>query len=341
LSKKQIMIIEKKVHANNLVAWAKDKPEVLVLSADLTNSVEVAEFKRAYPERFISCGLTEQNMVGMAGGLAREGFRPWIHTFAVFIYRRTLDQIVSAVSYANLPVALFGFLPGITTPGGMSHQATEDIATLRALPNMTILEPGDATEVENIPDLVYSINGPVYIRMLRGEVPRLFSKDQPMQLGQLRFLSAGSDLTLVTAGISTEEALRAVPALQQYGLSIEHIHLSTHKPLPADELLPSLAKARYGVITMENHTVTGGLGTEIAEVMAANGIGKRLHRIGLQDTYAHGGSRPYLMQYYGLDAMALVKTVENALKIHTGIAQEDLKAVRIEAVHSAAKAEAL
>ncbi len=335
------MEIEKKVHANNLVAWAKDKPEVLVLSADLTNSVEITEFKQAYPERFISCGLSEQNMVAMAGGLAREGFRPLIHTFAVFIYRRTLDQIVSAVSYSNLPVGMFGFLPGITTPGGMSHQATDDIAIMRVLPNMTILEPGDATEVENVLDIVYGIDGPVYVRMLRGEIPRLFSKNQPMQFGKPRFLSQGDDLTLITSGISTEEALRATPVLQKAGISIEHIHLSTHKPLPAQELLPSLAKARKCIITLENHTVIGGLGSEIAELMAENGIGKRLYRIGLQDTYAHGGSRPYLMRYYGLDALALVKTVENALKIDTHITEEDLKAVRIEAVHSSAKAEAL
>jgi transketolase len=334
-------MIEKNVHANNLVAWAKDKPEVLVLSADLTYSVEIGEFKRIYPERFISCGLTEQNMVSMAGGLAREGFRPWIHTFSVFIYRRTLDQIVSAASYPNLPVGMFGFLPGITTPGGMSHQATDDIAILRVLPNMTILEPGDATEVENVLDIVYGIDGPVYVRMLRGEIPRLFSKEQPMQFGIPRFLSQGNDLTLITSGISTEEALRATPVLRRAGISIEHIHLSTHKPLPAAELLPSLEKAAKGIITMENHTVIGGLGSEIAELMAEKGIGKKLYRIGLQDTYAHGGSRPYLMRYYGLDALALVKMVETALQINMHITEQDLKAVRIEAVHSAAKAEAL
>ncbi len=335
------MDIEKKVHERNLVSWAKDKPEVLVLSADLTNSVEITGFKEAYPDRFISCGLTEQNMVAMAGGLAREGFRPWIHTFAVFIYRRTLDQIVSAVSYSNLPVGLFGFLPGITTPGGMSHQATDDIAIMRVLPNMTIIEPGDATEVENVLDIVYGIDGPVYVRMLRGEVPRLFPKEQPLQLGKLRFLSQGDDITLVTSGISTEEALRATPVLRKAGISIEHIHLATHKPLPSHELLPSLSKARQCIITMENHTVVGGLGSEIAELMAENGIGKKLYRIGLQDTYAHGGSRSYLMRYYGLDALALVKTVESVLKIDTHITEEDLKAVRVEAVHSTAKAEAL
>ncbi|HPR38753.1 MAG TPA: transketolase, partial [Spirochaetota bacterium] len=133
-----------RVHAKNLVEWGKDKPEVVVLSADLTSSTEIDLFRSAYPERFFSMGIAEQNMLSFAGGLAREGFVPFIHTFAVFIYRRAFDQIAMSVAYPNLPVKMFGFLPGIMTPGGATHQAIEDVAVMRALPNMTILETGDA-----------------------------------------------------------------------------------------------------------------------------------------------------------------------------------------------------
>jgi transketolase len=133
------MEIVSKVHARNLARWAKDKPEVVVLSADLTGSTEIDLFKETYPDRFFSMGIAEQNMVSFAGGLAREGYIPFIHTFAVFIYRRAYDQVAMSVAYPNLPVRLIGFLPGITTPGGATHQAIEDIAVLRALPNMTIL----------------------------------------------------------------------------------------------------------------------------------------------------------------------------------------------------------
>ena len=327
------------VHAKNLVRWAKDKPQVLVLSADLTSSVEANLFQEAYPDRFLSLGIAEQNMLSFAGGLAREGYFPFLHTFAVFLYRRPLDQLAMSVCYPNLPVRLFGFLPGLTTPGGATHQATDDIAILRALPNMTILECGDATDVESVLDVAQAIPGPVYVRMLRGEIPRLFA--EPMQLNQARVLSRGNDLTLLSAGICTEEALRASEALRHRGVALHHLHISTHKPFHDPQVLEALQQSRYGVITMENHTIMGGLGTAVAELMAENGLGQRLVRLGLKDTFAHGASRPYLLRHYGLDALALVQTVEKLLGTPLNISEADLLAVRLDQVHSAAKAEAL
>src|SRR5271157_3508986 len=160
------MEILSRVHAKNLVRWAKDRPNVLVLSADLTSSTEIDLFKETYPDRFISLGVAEQNMLSFAGGLAREGFLPFIHTFAVFIYRRAYDQLAMSVAYPCLPVRMFGFLPGITSPGGASHQAIEDIAMMRSLPNMTVVECADATEIEGVLDVVQALPGPVYVRML-------------------------------------------------------------------------------------------------------------------------------------------------------------------------------
>lgn len=335
------MEVVAKTHARNLVQWAKERENVVVLSADLTGSTEIAEFQAAYPGRFYSMGVAEQNMVSFAGGLAREGFLPFIHTFAVFIYRQALNQVVCSVAYSNLPVKFFGFLPGITTPGGATHQAIEDIGVMRAIPNMTIFETGDATEIETILDAVAAVPGPVYVRMLRGEVPRLFPKSEPFVPNRARVLGEGSDVTLVTAGICTEEALRATAALESKGVSIEHLHISTHKPFTDPLVAEALAKPKYGVITMENHTIIGGLGTEVAETIAERGIGKRLMRIGLNDSFAHGGSRAYLAHTYGLDAGALVARVEEMIGESLGIGEEELGAVRIEAVHSLAKAEGL
>ncbi len=333
------MELLKRVHARNLVEWAKDKPEVLVLSADLTSSTEVDLFRETYPDRFLSMGMTEQDMMSFAGGLAREGFFPFVHTFAIFMYRRALDQISMSIAYPNMPVRMFGFLPGITTPGGATHQAIDDIAVLRALPNMTIFETGDATEVETVLDVAHSVNGPVYVRQLRGEIPRLFS--EPLRFNRARCLSTGGDIALFSTGICTEEAMRATQALTARGVSIHHLHISTLKPFSDPAVLAAAAQAKYGVITMENHTVIGGLGTAVAEMMAEAGLGKKLVRIGLQDTYAHGASRPYLMREYGLDAIALTRTVEQLLDANLGISEDDLADIRLEAVHSDAKAEAL
>jgi len=330
-----------RVHARNLVAWAEDKPYVVVLSADLTSSVEIDSFRDTYPERFFSMGMAEQNMLSFAGGLAREGFFPFVHTFAVFIYRRALDQLAMSIAYPNLPVRLFGFLPGITTPGGVTHQAIDDIAVLRVLPNMTILECGDATDVETVLDVAHAIDGPVYVRMLRGEISRLFDKSEAMRLGQARVLSTGTDITLFSSGICTEEAMRATQALRERGVTIQHLHISTLKPFSDLSVLEAAAQAQYGVITMENHSVIGGLGTAVAEVMAEAGLGQKLVRIGLKDIYAHGASRHYLMREYGLDAIALVHEAEKLLGITFDITEDDLAAVRLTGMHSAANVEAL
>jgi len=328
-------------HQQNFIDWAKDKPNVLVLSADLTNSCEVGKWRDTYPERFFSMGMAEQNMLGFAAGLAREGFEPWLHTFSVFLYRRPLDQLQMSIAYPALKVRLIGFLPGIMTPGGVTHQAIEDIAILRAIPNMTILETGDATEVESVLDVAHTINGPVYVRMLRGEVSRIFPKDEPFKLNTARILSSGDDLTLITSGVMTEEALRATGLLKEKGVAITHLHISTLKPFTDPAIIRALKKAKRGVITMENHTIVGGLGSAVAEVMAENAVGVPLRRIGLKDTYAHGASQKYLMSEYGIDAKSLVDTVEELLGATFDIAEEDLQEQRSVSVHSSAKVEAL
>jgi transketolase len=335
------MEILAKVHAHNLVKWAQNRPDVLVLSADLTGSTEIDLFRDAYPERFFSMGIAEQNMLSFAGGLAREGFKPFIHTFAVFIYRRAYDQIAMSVAYPNLPVKMIGFLPGVMTPGGASHQAIEDIALMRSLPNMTILECGDATDVESVLDVADQVNGPVYVRMLRGEIPRLFPQNSPLKFNRARQLSKGRDIALFSSGICTEEALRAVQVLQKHGVSVNHMHITTLKPFNDPAVMEAVAEAEYGIITMENHSIIGGLGSILAELIAEAGLGRKLVRIGIKDVFLHGASKAYLMKEYGLDALALIAETEKLLDTNFEIQESDLAAVYLAPVHSAAKAEAL
>ena len=335
------MKTETQVHERNLVRFAADKPEVIVFSGDLTGSTEIKAFKDAYPDRFFSLGMAEQNMMSWAGGMARQGFLPHVHTFAVFMYRRALDQIEMSIAYPNLRVRMFGFLPGITTPGGVSHQAIDDIAVLRGVPNLTILETGDATDVESVLDIAHGVDGPVYVRMIRKEIPRLFPADRPMRFNRVRLVSEGSDLTLVTAGITTEEAMRATAYLASKGVSVEHLHATTIKPFSDEQIVTSAAKSRYGVLSVENHTTIGGLGTCIAELLAEHGVGARLRKLGLRDTYAHGASREYLMREYNLDAISIVHTVEEMIGESFGVTEEDLAGVRISGFVARGQLEAL
>ena len=323
------MELLQRVHGRNLVAWARERPEVVVLSADLTSSTEIDLFRGAYPDRFFSMGMAEQNMMSFAGGLAREGLSPFVHTFGVFLYRRSLDQISMSIAYPNLPVRMFGFLPGITTPGGATHQAIDDVGVLRAIPNLTVLETGDATDVESVLDVAHAVPGPVYVRMIRGEIPRLFDPAEVMRLGRARRLAEGDDVAVLSSGICTEEAMRAARALEARGLGVRHLHVTTLKPFDDPVVPEAISGARHGVVTLENHGIVGGLGSATAEVMAEAGLGRRLVRLGLRDRYAHGASRRYLMREHGLDAEALVAAIEELVGERFEVGREELDAVEM------------
>ena len=321
------MKIETNTHEKNILRLAEEHPEIVVLSADLGTSCEVKTFRAKYPDRYYTLGIAEQNMVSWAAGLAREGYRPFIHTFAVFEYRRVLDQVEMSVAYPNLPVVFVGFVPGITTPGGVSHQSINDVAVMRSVPNMTVFDVGDATDIDYILDLAYKCNGPVYIRELRKDVPRLFPANEPVVFNRARVLSEGDDVVLLSSSICTEEAMRATAVLKERGISVQHMHVTTLQPFTDPTIVDAIAKAKYGVVTIENHLKTGGLGSATADLMAEHGLGKKLIKVGL-DGYAHGASKMYLMEKYGINAMELVKAVEQLTGKELNIKKEDLEEVR-------------
>ncbi len=332
---------ERLVHRKALVEWGRKQLESVVLSGDLTASCEADGFRDAYPDRFVSMGLMEQNMMSFAAGLAREGFVPLVHTFGVFMYRRALDQVEMSIAYADLPVRMFGFLPGATTPGGPSHQATNDVAVLRSVPNLAIVDVGDATDIEGLYGLSLEVDGPLYVRMLRGEVPRIFPPGSPLRLNRARVLSRGSDVALLTSGVCTETALRVTDRLGKAGVSVSHLHVTTLKPFSDPEVVETVAAARLGVVTMENHSSIGGLGACVAETMAEEGIGSRLKRISLGDRYLQGASQPYLMRNYGIDAKSLVDAVEDLAGRRLGIGEEEIAAGEIRDFAGEKRLEAL
>lgn len=326
------MKLEINRHNANILRMAQEHPEILVLSADLGSSCEIKEFSQKYPDRYLSMGIAEQNMCSWAAGLAREGFRPFIHTFSVFLYRRILDQLEMSVAYPNLPVVFCGFVPGITTPGGVTHQSINDIGVIRTVPNFAIFDIGDATEIDSVLDIAYDYNGPVYIRQLRKEVPRLFPASQPMVFNRARVIhrEADADVTIFSSSICTEEALRATAALTAKGVKVNHLHISTLKPFTDPQVVEAIQNSRYGVLTIENGTVIGGLGTCVAEVMAEKGIAKPLIKVGLQDSYAHGASKMYLLKHYRMDAMTLIEGAEKLMGKSLGIQDSDLEEIRFE-----------
>lgn len=321
------MKIEVNTHEKNMIDFAAEHPEVLVMSADLGSSCEVKKFRQVYPERYLTMGIAEQNMASWAAGMCREGYRPFLHTFAVFLYRRILDQVEMSIAYPNLPVVLVGFVPGITTPGGVTHQSINDVAVMRSVPNMAIFDIGDATEIEGVLKLAYEYNGPVYIRMLRKEVPRLFPADKPMEFNRARVLSEGDDVLILSSSICTEEAMRATAALKDKGLSIQHMHVSTLKPFTDPTILDAIKKSKYGVVTIENHLTVGGLGSAVSDMIAENGLAKRIVKVGL-NSYPHGASKMYLMKKYGIDAMSLISAVEEITGKTLGITEQELEEVR-------------
>ena len=304
---------ELKPYGRALVDLARRRAEVLCLSGDLTKQTEVDLFQAEFPDRFIHGGMAEANMMGMAGALARCGHLPFVHTFGVFATRRPFDQIANAIAYPNLPVRIIGFMPGVSTPGGPSHQAIDDVALMRTLPNMTVVDVADAAETRQVVPAIADVPGPVYVRLKRGEIPVIFGDDHVLRLGRAEVLIAGTDVALFASGMMLAAALAAARVLGEQGVSVSVINVPVIKPLDSATVLAAAAGARL-VVTAENHSIIGGLGSAVAETIAEAGLGRPLRRVGLRDTFAEGSSdAPFLFKKYGLSTGTLVETIWSAL----------------------------
>jgi transketolase len=304
---------ELKPYGRALVELARGRGEVLCLSGDLTRQTEVDLFQAEFPDRFIHGGMAEANMMSMAGALARCGFVPFVHTFGVFATRRPYDQIANAIAYPNLPVRIIGFMPGVSTPGGPSHQAIDDVALMRALPNMTVVDVADAVETRQVAAAVVDVPGPVYVRLKRGEIPVIFDDSHPLRLDRASVVAAGTEVALFASGMMLAAAVAASRTLGRHGVSVSVVNVPVIKPLDAATVLAAAAGVSL-VVTAENHSIIGGLGSAVAETIAEAGLGRPLRRIGLRDTFAEGSlDASYLFGKYGLSTSAIVETIWSAL----------------------------
>jgi transketolase len=295
-----------KPYGRALVDLARQRPEILCLSGDLSRQTEIDLFQEQFPERFIHAGMAEANMVSMAGALARRGFLPFVHTFGVFATRRPLDQIVNSVAYPNLPVRIVGFMPGLSSPGGPSHQAIEDVALMRAIPNMTVIDLADATQIRAALPSIAGVPGPVYLRLKRGEIPVIFDDAHEFSLTTAQALIDGDELAVIASGMMVSSAIGAAAALAAAGVSAGVVNVPVIKPLDAEAIRRTVSRVS-AVITAENHSVIGGLGSAVAETIAEAGLGRPLRRIGLRDTFAEGArAAPSLFRKYRLGTQDIV-----------------------------------
>lgn len=282
-----------------LVELAKTYPDLVVLDGDLANSTKADIFAAAHPERFIETGIAEQNMIGVAAGLATVGFVPWISTFAAFVAKRALDQIRVVVAQPHLNVKLCGSYSGILTgKTGKTHQSVEDIAVFRAMPGVVTLAPADGHELRAMMLAMMKHDGPMYLRLTRDPSPAVFPADYRFEIGRAALLRDGSDVGIISTGVQTIRALEAADLLAERGLAASVLHVPTLKPLD-DDAIVRLADRTGAIVTAEDHSIIGGLGGAVAETLGEHRP-TRMKRIGIRDTFGESGPNDAILEKYGL-----------------------------------------
>lgn len=274
-------------------------PEIVVLDADLSASTKTAVFAKAFPDRFFDTGIAEGNMMSVAAGLAASGKIPFASTFAVFGAGRAYEQIRNSICYPNLNVKMAVTHAGLTVgEDGATHQMLEDIALMRALPNMTVVVPADAAETAQVIRWAASYQGPVYIRMGRAKVEDVISPDAEFVPGKSTTLADGSDVTIMACGIMTQQALQAAKMLAEEGISARVINMSSIKPID-EEAIVKAAKETGAIVTCEEHTVMGGLGSAVAEVVVRK-CPVPMAMVGTEDVFGQSGKASEVLKVYGL-----------------------------------------
>lgn len=293
-------------YVDALIELARADSNVLVLDCDVAKATKTCEFEKLFPDRFFNCGVQEGNMMSVAAGLALEGFVPFATTFAVFAACRAGDQVRNSIAYPKANVKIGATHAGITTGGdGASHQANEDIAIMRALPNMTVLVPGDYEEAKLATKAAAEMVGPVYLRFGRDSYPVVEGIHDSFTIGKAKLLRDGKDLTIVTTGIMVSEGLKAADILAERDVSARVLHMPTIKPLDR-EAIRQAALETGGFVTAEEHSVIGGLGEAIAGVVAET-VPRPVRRVGVQDVFGESGTAAELLDRYGLRAANIVE----------------------------------
>jgi transketolase len=299
-----------------LVELARNRPEIVGMTADLAKYTDLHLFAQAYPDRFYQMGMAEQLLMGAAGGIAKEGLIPFATTYAVFGTRRAYDFIHQVIAEENLNVKMCCALPGLTTGYGPSHQATEDLAMMRGIPGLTIVDPCDALDIEQAVPQIAAHNGPVYMRLLRGHVPLVLDEyDYQFELGKAKRLVDGDDVLIISSGFMTMRALEVANALKQDNIGVAVLHCPTIKPLDEATIHAEVQRKPRLVVVAENHSVVGGLGEAVASSLLQNGVQPARFRLaGLPDAFLDAGALPTLHDRYGISTEALSNRLKNWLK---------------------------
>jgi len=299
-----------------LVDYAQSRPDVVGLTADLAKYTDLHLFAQAYPERFFQMGMAEQLLMGAAGGMAKEGLVPFATTYAVFGTRRAYDFIHQVIAEENLNVKICCALPGLTTGYGPSHQATEDLAMMRGIPGLTIVDPCDALDIEQAVPQIAEHQGPVYMRLLRGQVPLVLDEIEGyrFELGKAKMLREGGDVLIISSGIMTMRALEAAEDLARDNIGVAVMHSPTIKPLDEASLVEAVRYKHRLVVVAENHSVIGGLGEAVASALLRHRVQPaRFQLAGLPDAFLDAGALPTLHDRYGISREALAARIRRWL----------------------------
>ena len=295
-----------------LVEYAEHRPEIVGMTADLSKYTDLHLFAQAYPERFYQMGMAEQLLMGAAGGMAKVGLIPFATTYAVFGTRRAYDFIHQIIAEENLNVKICCALPGLTTGYGPSHQATEDIAMMRGIPGLTIVDPCDALDIEQAVPQIAEHKGPVYMRLLRGNVPLVLDEyDYTFELGKAKMLREGNDVLIISSGFLTMRALEAANALAADHVDVAVLHCPTIKPLDEATILNAVRSKARLVVVAENHSVVGGLGEAVASTLMQHRVQPTGFKLaGLPDEFLDAGALPTLHDRYGISTERLAGRIK-------------------------------
>ncbi|MFT4063694.1 transketolase family protein [Paraburkholderia sp.] len=297
-----------------LVELARERAQVVGMTADLGKYTDLHIFAKAFPERYYQMGMAEQLLMGAAAGMAHEGAQPFVTTYAVFAARRAYDFIHQTIAEDNLDVKICCALPGLTTGYGPSHQAAEDLALFRAMPNLTVIDPCDAHEIEQIVPAIASHRGPVYLRLLRGNVPLVLDRyDYQFELGKAKLLRDGASVLIVSTGIMTMRALEVAQALERDRVDVGVLHVPTIKPLDTATILREARRSGRLVVVAENHTTIGGLGEAVATALLSAGVNPPFRQIALPDAFLDAGALPTLHDRYGISVETMCDTIKGWL----------------------------
>lgn len=297
-----------------LVELGNEYSNMVVLDGDLANSTKADMFQKAHPDRFFEMGIAEQNMLGVAAGLATTGYVPWISTFAAFLAKRALDQIRVVIAQPSLNVKMCGSYSGILTgKTGKTHQAMQDITVFRSMPHVVTIAPADAVELRQAMAAMMDDDRPTYLRLTRDPSPVIVGDDYRFEIGKSTLLREGDDIGIVSTGVQTVRALEAADMLAESGVKASVLHVPTIKPLDTDAIL-AVAERTGAIVTAEDHTILGGLGGAVAEVLAEN-LPTRMRRIGVRDTYGESGANDALLEKYGLTPRHIAEAAQELLSL--------------------------